>query len=177
MINVFELDTQTAGPNTISMQRLECLQRTLNSVDDWFRIFFSMPSAAYLELPFVVFRQLGRSTYSLSILSAVNDLGWDQDAVRQRLDLSEIMEKIASSLDKIQEMVVRKGGDEEDSLQKAAREVRQSKGAWEDEMRGNLLGSLAQTGDDHRVAGAWNNSMDLFLDDQWFTDAVISWES
>jgi hypothetical protein len=174
MIYEMEVDNQTTGRDFIPTERLECLQRYLDSLDDWFRIFFSMPSAAYLELPVVVFwHQLARSTKSLFELTALNDPGWDQDAVRRRLDFLDIMEKIASSLDSLQELIISNDGVEEDSVKKAARQVRVTKGICEDEIRASQAGTLAPA-----AAAVGNDpAMNIFFDDQWLTDSLGAWWS
>ncbi len=158
---------------TTDLLRLECLERVLACADAWFRIFFSMPDTALLELPLAIFWQLHHNTAALFRLTVLDDPAWDRDAVRRTVDVFEMLERLAVNLEHVPGLTGRNADDEDDAVCESVRAIREMKGNWEAEVAAASQGRGA-VADLPGFAGDEDAGMN-FLNDPWLSDMFGGW--
>lgn len=175
----------TIHPNaspTRQMQRLQCLHRCLGSVDAWCSTFFSMPCDVYFELPFaVVFYQLSRSLKMLFNLTFLHEPGWDCNEVRAKVDLFDVIDNVASGLDRVQDLLDGDDGIEGLSVKKVSRALRLNKSTIQEEFFTQQQRASACAGTNEgqyslteMFCGNTGYPLHTLLDDQWVSEA---WEN
>lgn len=173
----------SASPRT-QMQRLQCLHRCLGSVYAWCSTFFSMPSDSYFELPFaVVFYQLSRILKMLLNLTFLCEPGRDCNEVRAKVDLFDAIDKCRSGLDRVQNLLDGDDGVEGLSVKKVhvSRALRLNKSTVQAEFLSRQRRASGCAGADEGqyslpeiFYGNVGNPLNIFLDDQWTSEA---WEN
>lgn len=82
----------------VSFERLDSLWRSVNAIKSWFDIFFSLSSVTCRSLPFPFWAQLARCLVTLIRLSVLEDPSWDRVAVRNTVDLRQVLDSMAQKL-------------------------------------------------------------------------------
>ena len=81
--------------DTHGYARIVSLWRSLDAIKSWFDIFDTLSPATIIGLPFPFFAQMGRCIFILYRLSTLDDSAWDQQAVRDKIDLLQVLDMIA----------------------------------------------------------------------------------
>jgi hypothetical protein len=76
-------------------QRLERLQSLLTSIERWFHLFFDQPLSDWAGTTFESLVQYSHFIVILLRLTMLKEPGWDGAAVRNRLDVLDMLERIA----------------------------------------------------------------------------------
>jgi hypothetical protein len=84
-------------------ERIGSLWRSVESVKAWLDAFYKLPAAQCLGLPFHFWSQLIRCTTILKYLTTLDDPAWDCQAVRQKVDIMEVLEWMSKKLNLISE--------------------------------------------------------------------------
>ncbi|KAI1652384.1 putative C6 transcription factor [Daldinia decipiens] len=82
-----QLPLMGAGSNTIGLERLVCLWRSVNAIKSWLDIFFTLSPSELRGLSFLFWAQMARCVVVLYRLSTIEDSAWDCKAVRDHVDL------------------------------------------------------------------------------------------
>ncbi len=80
--------------NGINLHQVESLYKSLNSIDSWFAIFFTIPHSDYLVLPFSIFSQIVHCLIILYKLSTLEDPAWNLAAVRKTIDILVVLDEV-----------------------------------------------------------------------------------
>lgn len=88
----------TEEPN---LQKLERLQSLFASIERWFHLFFDLPLDEWIGTTFESFVQYSHFVVILLRLTMLQEQGWDGNTVRNRLDVLDMLEKIAHLVEKI----------------------------------------------------------------------------
>ncbi|CRG90357.1 hypothetical protein PISL3812_07401 [Talaromyces islandicus] len=84
-------------------ERIGSLWRSVESVKTWLDVFYRIPVAKCMGLPFHFWSQLIRCTTILKYLSTLEDPAWDCHAVRQKVDIMAVLEWMSNKLNLISE--------------------------------------------------------------------------
>lgn len=115
-----------------SIQRYEALEACLNAVHDWFDRHFSIPSYVYIGMTFTYWWNMAHCMLMLYKLSVLDEPAWNRRAVRLRLDLLAVCDRLGVGFDDISGPRNESTGPtlEEDSFAKFAKMVRAMKVNW-----------------------------------------------
>lgn len=83
------------------LQRLERLHSLLTSIEQWFHLFFDLPLNDWIGTTFESFVQYSHFIVILLRLTMLKEPGWDGNAVRNRLDVLDMLERIAQLVEKL----------------------------------------------------------------------------
>ncbi|KAI1380534.1 hypothetical protein F4677DRAFT_441846 [Hypoxylon crocopeplum] len=84
---------------TSGFERLECLWGSVRAIKSWFDVFFTLSPSTYRGLSFLLWAQLARCLVILYRLSTLEDPAWDRKAVRNMVDLLQVLDRIAEKLE------------------------------------------------------------------------------
>ncbi|KAE9364158.1 hypothetical protein N431DRAFT_549798 [Stipitochalara longipes BDJ] len=84
---------------TYTTTRLHILYSCLMATEAFFKVFFTLPDAAYITMPYVFTAQFMHATITLSKLLYFQDPAWDRQYVASVLDLPTIIETLISKVD------------------------------------------------------------------------------
>ncbi|KAH6617733.1 hypothetical protein B0J18DRAFT_371625 [Chaetomium sp. MPI-SDFR-AT-0129] len=115
-----------------SIQRYEALEACLNAIHDWVDRHFSIPSYVYVGMTFTYWWNMAHCMLMLYKLSVLDEPAWNRRAVRQRLDLLAVCDRLGAGFDDISGPRNELTGPtlEEDSFAKFAKMVRAMKANW-----------------------------------------------
>lgn len=118
------------------LQRYEAMEGCLSAVKDWFDRHFSIPSHAYIGMTFSYWCHMAHCLLSLYRLSVHDDPAWDRRAVRKKIDLSEICDRLKAGFEEVAAQRRLDAGPtvEEDGFAKFAKMVRSMKSNWAAEL-------------------------------------------
>ncbi|KAK4165643.1 hypothetical protein QBC43DRAFT_315583 [Cladorrhinum sp. PSN259] len=90
-------------PNTVipDMQRYEAMESCLSAIKSWFTRHFSIPSYVYVGMTFSYWCHLAHCLLALYRLSVLEDPAWDRRAVRNKIDLIQICERLRFGFEEI----------------------------------------------------------------------------
>jgi len=160
--------------NNSDFQRLDNLHACLDSIKAWFGVFFKIPVASYLSLPFSIFSQLAHCLIDLYKLSTLDDLSWDKNVVRNTANVLLILDQIVNNVERVNVLAgMDQNNTETDLFTIAGKMFRSVRLRW-----GANLGvqpsepaiPTAQNVDETMTEAF---SMDLY-DDVWLTDLFAS---
>ncbi|KAK3903975.1 transcriptional regulator WAR1 [Staphylotrichum tortipilum] len=118
------------------MQRYEAMEACLGAVSDWFDRHFSIPSYVYIGMTFSYWWGMAHCLLTLYRLSILDDPGWDRRAVRNRIDLLAILDRLKAGFDEVAVQRRRDAGPtvEEDSFYKFSKMATSMKHSWAPEL-------------------------------------------
>lgn len=116
-------------------QFLDDLFRCVRSINEFLDIYFTIPSSAYLLVPFTVFGQFAHAFIVLTKLASLEIEGWGQDALDEQLDFRQIIDKAAHFFDESVKSAPDGYPVNNGSLGKWAGRVRWMKHIWEAKFR------------------------------------------
>ncbi|KAK9482625.1 C6 transcription factor [Lipomyces starkeyi] len=79
--------------------RIECLWQSVKAIKTWLDIFYRIPPAECVGLPFHFWSQAIRCTTMLKYLSILEDPAWDYHAVRNTVNLLSVLDWMPKKLD------------------------------------------------------------------------------
>lgn len=83
-----------------TMKQLDALQKCLNAVESWFKVWEAVPLDRWIGLTFNVFIQKIQSIVALLRLSTIDHIpAWNTSEVRKRMDIFALLERIAVQMD------------------------------------------------------------------------------
>lgn len=87
-------DLQDNKTNTLS-SHLQDLYNCVSSIRRFLDVYFTIPSSAYLLLPFSVFGQFAHAFIVLTKLASLEIDGWDLKALNEQLSFSNVIDECA----------------------------------------------------------------------------------
>ncbi|KAK5662324.1 hypothetical protein OQA88_8230 [Cercophora sp. LCS_1] len=115
------------------LHRYEGFEASLVTVKRWFEVHFSFPIYMHVGLPFIHWCNLGHCLVTLTSLAfEIDDPAWDRRAVKERLDIFNIIDTVIRSFDEAAESQQRESGPcmSETVYAKCARLLRKTKMGW-----------------------------------------------
>ena len=94
--------------------RIDCMWRSVHAVKFWCRDFLSHPASDYIGMPFHMAQQLVRCMVVLYRLSTYQDSLWDCRAIRNVVDLLQVLDNVTEILHSAS--IQLNGGRSEDSV-------------------------------------------------------------
>jgi len=131
-----------AKPKTVvtgamsDMQRYEAMEACLGAVSEWFDRHFSIPSYVYIGMTFSYWWGMSHCLLTLYRLTILDDPGWDRRAVRDRMDLLAILDRLKAGFDEVAVQRRRDAGQtvDEDTFQKFSKMSSSMKHNWAPEL-------------------------------------------
>jgi hypothetical protein len=116
----------------LDLQRYEAMEACLSAVKDWFDRHFSIPSFVYIGMTFSYWCHMCHCLLSLYRLSVLDEPAWDRRAVRNKIDLLAICERLKIGFEEVatQRLLVVGPTVEEDGFAKFARMLRAMQSSW-----------------------------------------------
>ncbi|MCJ1387068.1 hypothetical protein MMC17_010197 [Xylographa soralifera] len=167
-------------------ERLQCLWRCIGAIKSWLDVFYVIPPAACVGLPFFFWSQLVRCIMILKHLSTLEDPAWDCQAVLNTIDLMHVLDWIGK---KVELASVEAGESSENDLFRQFSTIMRMSRAWiiakrkaepivaERQMTSPTSDGVADV--DFNMADpnqmAWIQSIDLG-NDKWFEE-LFGWSS
>jgi hypothetical protein len=152
-------------PGELSLQRINYFNSCLRSLQEYYKIYFTLSPSAYRGINFNLFAQAAGTLIALLRLTLVDDPSWDKEATRQTCDVIQILEQMAKNLEDVPKHTGLIIDDEEENIfANAAKIMRNIKAHWESEITANQLNSLTQS--------AYNEGFNL-LDDFWLEGLMV----
>lgn len=148
----------TAAIHQIDTKRIDDLYSCLTSTQRWLDLWFTIPAAAYVSLPFTLLIQLSHCFVTLFRLTVFKFPGWDNTVVRGAVDILSVADQIADRLHEVAEAAgIQKEDVEGDPFSMLAKMIRALKIGWSSQL------------------SAAGNTTDLTSQnwDQWFTDGFL----
>ncbi|KAK4449642.1 hypothetical protein QBC34DRAFT_448702 [Podospora aff. communis PSN243] len=129
------IDVKPGGQTSYApdLQRFEALEASLQVIKKWFDNHFSMPSYMYTGVTFMYWCNMGKCITSLTQLAfEVEDPAWDRRAVKERVDIFGILDRLTQGFDDVSHMKRQQSAEsiEEDMFTRCARLVRVMKRNW-----------------------------------------------
>ncbi|KAK3991501.1 hypothetical protein QBC44DRAFT_341065 [Cladorrhinum sp. PSN332] len=125
-------------PNTVipDMQRYEAMESCLSAIKSWFTRHFSIPSYVYVGMTFSYWCHLAHCLLALYRLSVLEDPAWDRRAVRNKIDLIQICERLKFGFEEIATKTMRDSGPtvEEDGFCMFSKMLTRVGDAWSAEL-------------------------------------------
>ena len=174
--------------NNPDFHRHQLLESCLDMISAWFDRFFKMPPSRYIGITFGFFCQMAHSLMTLFHLSMRDDPAWDRAAVRAKLDVFDICDRLCLGFNEVSKSRRNGTGPDEDIFVKCSRITRLMKVWWQAEISAleqsaNLAAaSGAPAGPTSYVDGVTTGPLAMpmsqfMLDDTWLTDIFnVSWE-
>ncbi|KAL2147549.1 hypothetical protein VTI28DRAFT_8804 [Corynascus sepedonium] len=123
-----------ASPGGIvsEMQRFEAMEACMSATQGWFDRHFSIPSYVYIGMTFQYWCNMAHCALWLAKLSILDEPGWDRRAVRSRIDVVAVLDRLAARFDEVAAQRWLDSGPtlEEEPFTKFARLVRTMKANW-----------------------------------------------
>jgi hypothetical protein len=118
------------------MQRYEALEACLSAVKDWFDRHFSIPSYVYIGMTFSYWWDMAHCLLTLYRLTILDDPAWDRRAVRDRIDLLAILDRLKTGFEEVAAQRRLENGStaEEDSFSKFVKMAWTMKNNWGPEL-------------------------------------------
>ncbi len=189
MINENALSKDPSPTGNPDFVRHQLLEGCLDMVGAWFERFFKIPPSRYTGMTFGFWCQMAHCLMTLFHLTLREDPAWDRSAVRSRLDVFHICDRLCVGFDEVagnRRINVGPQADE-DIFSKCTRITRLMKRGWQAEMTafeqslrpattGTPSGQTAYV--DGVTTGPLAMPMSQFLlDDAWLSDIFnVSWE-
>ncbi|KXX73648.1 Transcriptional regulator WAR1 [Madurella mycetomatis] len=128
------------------LQRYEAMEGCLSAVRDWFDRHFSIPSYVYVGLTFGYWCHMAHCMLALYRISVLDDPAWDRRAVRNKIDLLGVCDRLKTGFEQVAAQRLLDGGltVEEDGFSKFNRMLRTIKSSWAAELAA-IDGSAAQS--------------------------------
>lgn len=79
-------------------ERLQCQWRSIDAIKSWLDLFYAFPPSKCVGLPFHFWSQLVRCIVILKHLTTLEDMAWDCEAVRNRINLMEVLDWMAEKV-------------------------------------------------------------------------------
>lgn len=138
------------------LQRYEAMEGCLSAVKDWFDRHFSIPSYVYVGLTFGYWCHMAHCMLALYRISVLDDPAWDRRAVRNKIDLLAVCDRLKTGFEQVATQRLLDGGltVEEDGFSKFNKMLRTIKSNWAAE-----LAAI-----DRSAAPSSNPSVEPFLD-------------
>ncbi|KAK0644202.1 hypothetical protein B0T16DRAFT_417319 [Cercophora newfieldiana] len=148
---VESMDMKPGGQSSYApnLQRFESLEASLQITKKWFDNHAMMPTSMYTGVIFTYWCYMGKCIGSLVQLAfEVDDPAWDRRAVKERVDIFNIMDQVIQAFDDVSQIKRQQnaGSVEEDMFTKCARLIRTMKRTWITDtikMDGSLPSSMA----------------------------------
>ncbi len=118
------------------MQRYEAMEACLGAVNEWFDRHFSIPSYVYIGMTFSYWWGMAHCLLTLYRLTILDDPGWDRRAVRNRMDLLAILDRLKAGFDEVAVQRRRDAGAtvDEDLFHKFSKMAISMKHSWAPEL-------------------------------------------
>ncbi|KAK4225743.1 hypothetical protein QBC38DRAFT_253086 [Podospora fimiseda] len=140
-------------PNTVipDMQRYEAMESCLSALKSWFTRHFSIPSYVYVGMTFTYWCNLAHCLLALYRLSVLEDPAWDRRAVRNKIDLIQICERLKIGFEEIATKTMRDSGPtvEEDGFCMFSKMLTRVGDAWSAELNAINGNSMPNGGNHH----------------------------
>lgn len=122
------------------MQPYEAMEACLSAIKAWFDRHFSIPSYVYVGMTFSYWWNMAHCLLILARLSILDDPAWDRRAVRNRIDVLAVLDRLKAGFEEVSTQRRMDTGPtvEEDSFPKFVKMV--------STMRTNWGGELAAAG-------------------------------
>ncbi|KAH8664499.1 hypothetical protein BX600DRAFT_464559 [Xylariales sp. PMI_506] len=160
------LATTSYARSSPEFERLECLWRSVEAVKTWIDAVLSIPPVEYTGVSFIVWSQLTRCFAVLFRLSMYDEPGWDRQAVRNKVDMASMLDKIIFNLDEAGRQVGESS--EEDLFALLAAKMRKTR-AW----------VATKFASDPEADSSWDNIGQMSVPhdfgsdpDQWMSEAL-----
>ncbi|KAK4187418.1 hypothetical protein QBC35DRAFT_233924 [Podospora australis] len=123
----------STGPD---LQRYTAMEACLTAIKDWFDRHFSIPSYVYIGMTFSYWCHMAHCLLSLYRLSILDDPAWDRRAVRQKVDLVAICDRLKVGFEELSARRKLESGPtiEEDGFSKFNAMLRSMKSGWSAEI-------------------------------------------
>ena len=188
IINEVALYKDPGLANNPDFQRHQLLESCLDLISAWFDRFFKIPPSRYVGITFSFFCQMAHSLMMLFHLSMRDDPAWDRAAVRAKLNVFEMCDRLCVGFEEVSKCRRHGLNPDEDIFVKCSRITRLMKDWWHAELSAadqsaNLAAaSGAPAGPASYVDGVTTGPLAMpmsqfMLDDAWLTDIFnVSWE-
>ena len=166
----------TSNSDNIPHKKITTFLHALYTIKAWLDKFFNIPQSAYPDVTFSMFSQFIHCIVSLFRLSTIDDPNWDRDAVKQTVDLVQVIERFAANVEKVRDarnLVI--DNDEEDMFTKSTVLMRRLAAAWSAEIA--AVGVRQNPEQAVPEIELPPELMDLdMLDGEWLTEMFLSWD-
>ncbi|KAE9369122.1 hypothetical protein N431DRAFT_412898 [Stipitochalara longipes BDJ] len=108
LLHLYSIELDMAlSPTFLHTNHLTSLQRTclgagLESIKSWFEVFFKITPAAYIGFSFPITSQLVRCLFTLSRLTTLDSLSWDESCVWKKSDVLFILDRVINNLEQVE---------------------------------------------------------------------------
>ncbi|KAJ5664644.1 C6 transcription factor [Penicillium macrosclerotiorum] len=89
----------SANSSMTGLEHLESLWRSVYAVKSWLDAFYTIPPGAYIGFPFFFWFQLVRCVVILKHLLTFDDPAWDREAVRNTVNMVDLLEWMTEKTD------------------------------------------------------------------------------
>ncbi|KAK3360511.1 hypothetical protein B0T25DRAFT_629588 [Lasiosphaeria hispida] len=172
-IGLFQTPLKSALPDT---SRLTSLASCLRIARTWFDIFLAIPLSSYPSFGFCIMSHLSRIMLSLYRLSSHDELDWDKQAIRDKIDVIDILEALVVRFEGVpaESGIISDRPDGGDMFSLTARATRTMRAAWIPVLAPERVGALAQPFD-AMMLDAFSPEFAESLN-SWMADTFLPWE-
>lgn len=89
----------TSPVDSMAFERLDCLWRSVENIKSWFESFFSIDPMDLIGMPAHFWSQMVMCLVILKYLATLADPGWDQQAVRNTIDIVLAIDKTLAAIE------------------------------------------------------------------------------
>jgi hypothetical protein len=164
-----------------NLQRLEDLESLLTAVEQWFKIYHTVPLDDWIGIAYSIWTQYMHCIILLFRLSTLDEPGWDKSEVKKRANLLEILERLIHRLDNTPEYFGMVNTDEADTnglFFHCSRLIQGMKATFAAELATTTLQTDVKSGNGSPATEAIDSSLvsdgftSYVMDDPWMADLM-----
>lgn len=177
-LRIHEASTNTGIPSSSSpdLQRFTALNACLQSLKNWFEVFFHFPRSSFFSgLSFNFCSNFAHCLLSLQRLTALDEPAWDRTTVRNTIDMIAVCERIIGDVEYVMAHRAAPGDLMTNSLKalKSFRAMCRVELTSADETPEKMDVPGLSLDDMAGVVGS-TDGMALFADDAWLADMFVN---
>ncbi|PMD42861.1 hypothetical protein L207DRAFT_486635 [Hyaloscypha variabilis F] len=161
--------------NQLTFQQRTCLGAALESIKSWLEVFFTIAPADYVGISFPITTQLVRCLLTLSRLTTLETLSWDEHCVWKKSDALSVLDRVINNMEQVEIVAHLDNGGSPgaDVFASTARMFRSLRSGWEASLATDEMSSvpLEQNIEDPFPADVLG--VDSF-DNDWLMDLLLS---
>jgi len=161
--------------NQLSLVQQTYLSAGLQSIKSWFEVFFTIAPSAYVGFSFPIISQLVRCMFTISRLTTLETLSWDENCVWKKSDAFSVLDRVVNNLEQVQAVAQLEntefpGGD---VFSSTARMFRSLRSGWEASWGTDAM-STVPFGQNVEDAFPTDGMPGEGFDNDWLMDLLLS---